>query len=84
MSSPEPAPRDHGQVVRGRRRLSWVWLFPLVALAAAGWMYFDYLDSLGPEIEIRFADAPGIEEGKTPLIFRGIVAGTVTKVHLNK
>ena len=47
-------------------------------------MYFDYLDSLGPEIEIRFTDAPGMEEGKTPLIFRGIVAGTVTKVHLDK
>ena len=27
-------------------------------------MYFDYLDSLGPEIEIRFTDAPGIEEGR--------------------
>ncbi len=84
MSASGPEPKDHGQVVRGRRGFSWAWLFPLVALAAAGWMYFDYLDSLGPEIEIRFTDAPGIEEGKTPLIFRGIVAGTVTKVHLNK
>lgn len=53
-------------------------------MAGAAWMYFDYLDSIGPEIEIRFTDAPGMEEGKTPLIFRGIVAGTVTKVHLNK
>jgi len=82
VSSAEP--KDHGQIVRGRRGFSWAWLFPLVALAAAAWMYFDYLDSLGPEIEIHFADAPGIEEGKTPLIFRGIVAGTVTKVQLNK
>jgi paraquat-inducible protein B len=46
-------------------------------------MYFDYLDSIGPEIEIRFADAPGMEGGKTPLIFRGVVAGTVTKVQLD-
>jgi paraquat-inducible protein B len=84
MSVPASGPRDHGEVIRGRRGFSWAWLFPLMALAAAGWMYFDYLDSLGPEIEIRFTDAPGMEEGKTPLIFRGIVAGTVTKVHLNK
>ncbi len=84
MSEQTTRQPDHGKVVRGRGGISWAWLFPIVALAAAGWMYFEYLDSLGPEIEIRFADAPGMEEGKTPLIFRGIVAGTVTKVHLNK
>lgn len=84
MSATASGPRDHGEIVRGRRGISWAWLFPLIALAAAGWMYFDYLDSLGPEIEIRFGDAPGIEEGKTSLIFRGVVAGTVTKVHLNR
>ena len=84
LSGSVNGPKDHGQVVRGRSGISWAWLFPIVALAGAAWMYFDYLDSLGPEIEIRFTDAPGIEEGKTPLIFRGIVAGTVTKVHLNK
>ena len=84
MSEPANRPKDHGQVVRGRSGISWAWLFPLLALAGAAWMYFDYLDSLGPEIEIRFTDAPGIEEGKTQLIFRGIVAGTATKVHLNK
>ena len=82
MSTAEP--KDHGKIVRGRRGLSWAWLFPLVALVAAGWMYFDYLDSIGPEIEIHFREAPGMEEGKTPLIFRGLRAGTVTKVHLNK
>jgi len=77
-------PKDHGKVVHGRRGLSLAWLFPLVALVAAGWMYFDYLDSIGPEIEIHFREAPGMEEGKTQLIFRGLRAGTVTKVHLNK
>jgi len=47
-------------------------------------MYVDHLDSLGPEIRIRFTDAPGVEAGKTPLIFRGVVAGTTTKVNLDK
>jgi len=83
MTTVAPDPEDHGQVVRGRRRVSWAWLFPVIALVASGWMYFDYLDSIGPEIQIRFASAPGMEEGKTRLIFRGVTAGTVTKVHLN-
>lgn len=83
MINPTSDRHDHGKVVRQRFRISWAWLFPLVALVSAGWMYFDYLDSLGPEIEIRFTDAPGMEAGKTPLVYRGVRAGTVTKVQLN-
>ena len=85
MSEAKPSgPQDHGQVVRKRGRISFVWLFPVIALGAAIWMYGDYLQSLGPEIRIRFTDAPGVQEGKTALIFRGVVAGTVTKVNLDK
>ncbi|MFM8656375.1 MAG: hypothetical protein ACKOD5_04500, partial [Chthoniobacterales bacterium] len=84
MSRKETEPQDHGRVVRKRGRISFAWLFPLVALAAAAWMYVDYLDSRGPEIEIRFKDAPGVEAGKTPLIFRGVVAGTATEVNLDE
>ena len=83
MSDGKDAPQDHGRVVRKRGRISLAWLFPLIAFGAAIWMYLDYRDSLGPEIRIQFTDAPGVEEGKTPLIFRGVVAGTVTKVHLD-
>ncbi len=78
----EPENNDHGQVVRGRGGVSWAWLFPLIALAAALWMYADYVRSLGPVIEIRFSEAPGVEAGKTSLIFRGVVAGEVTGVGL--
>ena len=84
MSAGQEEPTDHGQVMRRGRRISFAWLFPLIALGAAVWMYLDYRDSLGPEIRILFTDAPGVEEGKTPLIFRGVVAGTVTKVNLDK
>ena len=84
MSGDRTEREDHGEVTRRGRRISFAWLFPLIALGAAVWMYLDYRDSLGPEIRIRFTDAPGVEEGKTPLIFRGVVAGTVTKVNLDK
>lgn len=74
---------DHGHVVRQRGRISWAWLFPCIALGIAAWMYIGHVRSLGPEIEVRFTDAPGIEAGKTPLIFRGVVAGKVTRVDLD-
>jgi len=84
MELPEGEVQDHGQVVRGGVSFSWAWLFPLMALAAAAWIYTEHLNSMGPEIQIRFATAPGIEEGKTSLIFRGVVAGKVTDVNLNE
>ncbi|MFZ4482888.1 MAG: MlaD family protein [Chthoniobacterales bacterium] len=76
-------PQDHGEVVHGRGGFSAAWIFPLIALAAAGWMFYQHLESRGPEIEIWFKDAPGIEEGKTPLIYRGVVAGKVVDVRLD-
>lgn len=75
-------PHDHGEVVRKSGGLSWAWLFPLIALGAAGWMYWQHVTSMGPEIRIRFKEAPGIEAGKTPLHFRGLVAGRVVRVNL--
>ncbi|MEI7864993.1 MAG: MlaD family protein [Chthoniobacterales bacterium] len=84
MAAPDGEHQDHGQVVRGGVGFSWAWLFPLIALAAAAYMYTEHLNSMGPEIQIRFADAPGIEEGKTSLIYRGVVAGKVTEVNLNE
>lgn len=76
-------PKDHAKVVRGRGGLSAAWIFPLIALGAAAWMFYTDLESRGPEIEIWFKDAPGIEEGKTPLIYRGVVAGKVVDVRLD-
>ncbi len=84
MSGEKENAVDHGRIVRRRGRVSWAWVFPLIALAAAAWMYAGYARSLGPEIEIRFTEAPGIEAGKTPLIFRGVVAGRVTRVDLDE
>ena len=76
--------QDHGEVIRKRGGFSWAWLFPLLALAAAGWMYWEHISTMGPEIRILFKDAPGIEEGKTPLLFRGLVAGRVVDVNLDE
>ena len=74
---------DHAEVVQVGRGISWAWLFPFIVLAIGAYMVVTHRMSLGPEIEIRFADAPGIEDGKTSLIFRGVVAGKVSKVVLD-
>ena len=71
-------------VAASRSGISWAWLFPILALAATGWLFWSNWKSKGPEITIHFATAPGIEPGKTVLIYRGVQAGTVSQVHLDR
>jgi paraquat-inducible protein B len=61
-----------------------VWVVPLLALAIGGWMVVsEYLDH-GPEITIEFADASGVEAGKTMLEYKGVTMGEVQDVELKK
>jgi len=76
---------DHGVIADSRKRgVAWVWIFPLIAAAATGWFLWTDYKSLGPEIQITFDEVPGIQASKTPLVYRGIDAGTVTAVELDK
>ncbi|MBX9742125.1 MAG: MlaD family protein [Chthoniobacterales bacterium] len=77
--------RDYGRVVtHSNVRLSWVWLFPLLALLVTGWFFWDKLRTEGPIIEIEFHEAPGIQANKTLLFYRGVAAGKVMDVRLDE
>jgi paraquat-inducible protein B len=69
--------------VRRRRLFRLVWVVPIVALGVAGWLVFQHLRSLGPEITISFADGGGIRPGHTQLRYRGVSIGEVTGVELS-
>lgn len=87
MSNNDPVdePVDHGQVVSHPGvRISWAWVFPILAAAAAGWLFWSNWKSKGPEIEIEFQSAPGIQAGKTPLVYRGVTVGAVTAARLDR
>ncbi len=65
------------------RRLSAVWLVPLLALIIAlGVAYRSYSDR-GPLIEIVFDNAAGIEAGQTQIRFRDVTVGVVEKLELS-
>ena len=82
--TPNP-PVDHGMVVR-KKKLSaaWVWIFPILAAAAAGWFFLKEIESQGPLIEVFFEETPGIVERKTVLTYRGVECGQVQSVSLNE
>jgi paraquat-inducible protein B len=74
---PEPEAK-----VRERRRISTVWLVPIVALVLGVWMVIHNLRSQGPEITIVFSSGEGIEAEKTKLKFRAVEVGLVESVGL--
>lgn len=82
--APRP-PQDHG-VIAPRRgfRISWVWLFPVMAAFAASVMFYKNWREDGPTVYVEFDSAPGMKPEKTLLIYRGVVAGRVTGVQLDK
>ena len=85
MKEPDNEKSDHGEVVaRPGLRISLAWFFPILAALAAGWLFWSDWKSQGPEVKIEFAAAPGIEPGKTSLVYRGVVAGTVKGVRLDQ
>src|SRR3954454_6660477 len=70
-------------VKRGRRRLSVVWLVPLVAAAIAVWLAVTTLREQGPTVSIVFKTAEGLEAGKTKVRYKDIDVGTVQDPRLS-
>ena len=59
-----------------------VWLLPLVALLAGGWLFYKTMSEKGPEIAISFETAEGIEASKTQIKFRDVKIGQVDAVDI--
>ncbi len=64
--------------------LTAVWIIPIVAAVLGMWMVaYNYLNE-GPEIEITFNNASGLEEGKTKVKFRDVEIGMLQEVRLDE
>src|SRR6188472_2224018 len=75
IESPAAEPRS--------RRVSAVWLVPLLALLIALGLAWQTWDSRGPLIEIVFTDASGLTAGQTPVRFRDVTVGVVETIELS-
>ena len=74
-----PAP-----VIKRRSGISLVWLIPLITAVIGGWLIFKTISEKGPQIEIIFKTAEGIEVGKTKIKYKEIDIGVVDSVHFSK
>ena len=56
MNEPEPSEAEIEELhaEHAGRRISSVWIIPLVAVLIGGWLVWDHYRSLGPQAEVTF------------------------------
>src|SRR2546429_376490 len=67
---------------RRSRRVSAIWLIPLVAVAMGAWLAWDTLSKEGPTIKVSFESGEGLQAGQSQLKYKDIVFGTVKSLEL--
>lgn len=66
------------------KRLSLIWLVPLIALIVTGLLLYQNTFDKGPQIEVTISSAENIEAGKTLVKFRSVTVGRVESVRLDE
>lgn len=69
-------------VTRRSRRVSAMWIIPLVALLIGAYLAWDTLSKEGPTIAVTFDSGEGLQAGQSQLKFKDIVFGTVKSLAL--
>src|ERR1700730_1133409 len=68
---------------RRSRRISIIWIVPLVAVGIGTWLAWDTLSKEGPTIKISFDGGEGLQAGQSQLKDKDIVFGTVKSLALS-
>ncbi len=63
-----------------RRRISIVWIIPIVAVLIGGWLAYTTISEKGPTITIAFETAEGLETGKTKVKLKDVEIGVVESI----
>ncbi len=69
--------------VKEKKSISFVWVLPLIVMAILAWVAYESYSKKGTNISIIFKSAEGLKEGQTPLEYRGLQLGKVTKIEIN-
>jgi paraquat-inducible protein B len=69
------------QVVR-RRRISIVWVIPIVAVVIGVWLAYKTITEQGPYVTVTFETAEGLEADKTKVKYRDVEVGMVDDIEL--
>ncbi|MFO7716852.1 intermembrane transport protein PqiB [Desulfosarcina sp.] len=79
FDEPIPAPE-----IQAGKRLSIVWLIPLLAALIGVWLSVKAIRESGPSITIVFKSAEGLVPGKTEIKFKDVTVGKVQNIQLSE
>src|ERR1700730_15687969 len=83
MHDEPPSMPPIGQAATRRaRRLSIIWVIPLVAVLIGVWLAWTTLSKRGPMITVTFESGEGLQAGQSQLKFKDIIFGTVQSLDL--
>lgn len=66
-----------------KRRISIIWLLPIIAAAIGGWLFYKSIINAPVKVVIQFRNAEGITADRTKVLYKGLTAGKVSKVALS-
>src|SRR5690242_7632728 len=67
-----------------RRRLSLIWLIPLISALIGAWLVWDTYSKRGPVITITFDGAEGLQAGQSHVKHKDVDMGLVRSIALTK
>jgi paraquat-inducible protein B len=70
--------------IKNRKHIPVIWIVPILAAIASGWLILDSALQTGPLISISFGDGNGLQGNQTVLRYRGVKVGEVRSVQLTK
>ncbi|MCP3872049.1 MAG: MCE family protein [Desulfobacteraceae bacterium] len=70
-------------IIKEKANISMVWLIPIITALIGGWLIVKTISEKGPQIEVTFKTAEGIEAGKTRVKYKEIDIGMVEGVEFS-
>lgn len=70
--------------VKPKKAASFIWLLPIIIACILGWIAYESYMKKGTNIQIVFKSAEGLKEGVTPLEYKGLQLGKVTKIDIHE
>lgn len=74
---------SNGIKIKKDRRISPLWILPIIALCLASWLGYKTYTNMGQRVKIHFSNAQGLIEGRTTIRYQGLEVGIVKKITLS-
>ena len=84
MSKDILEPKVYEPKLEKEKAVSFIWILPLIILGILGWIAYESYMKKGTNIIVVFKSADGLKEGVTPLEYKGLQLGKVTKISMHE